>query len=146
MGIHQKQNMLRLTSLLLLLFLITVGSAQESTTTIDVQITNIKNDKGQVLIGLYNAEADWLNTHYRGAFAKIKNRSCLVTFDSIPNGTYAISVFHDKDNDGELDTIFGIPSEDFGSSNNAPANFGPPKWKAAKFEVNGTPVRQEIKL
>ena len=51
-------------------------------------------------------------------------------------GRYAIRLFHDRDDDGELDTdLLGIPSEPYGFSNNAPARFGPPDFEAAAFEI-----------
>lgn len=113
---------------------------------IAVEITNIKSDEGQILIGLYNSETDWLGTPYMGTIGTIKAGVSTVTFDTVPDGTYAISLFHDADGDGSLNTFLGIPTESTGASNNAPANFGPPTWKDAKFEVNGTTVKQKIKL
>ncbi len=110
-------------------------SAQSEVTTIEVEVTNIANDEGQVLVGLYNSEEQWLKKVFKGAFGKIENGKSTVKFTGVPSGIYAISVFHDKDNDGKLDTLFGIPTEDTGSSNDAPSNFGPPKWSVAKFEV-----------
>jgi uncharacterized protein (DUF2141 family) len=80
--------------------------------------------------------------------AEIKNKEAKVSFSDVPDGVYAISVFHDEDNNGKLNMVLGFyPSEATGASNNAPANFGPPKWKNAKFEVkNGQVVKQHIKL
>lgn len=121
--------------------------AQEEGATIKVAITNIASGKGQILIALYDTEDSWLKKLYKGAIGKIVNGESSSIFTNIPAGTYAVSVFHDEDNDGELDTNFlGIPKEDTGSSNNAPANFGPPKWEDAKFEVKGNTVVQTIKL
>ncbi len=85
---------------------------------------------------------------YKGEIAKIFNQRVAITFTDIPNGTYTISVFHDENEDGEINTNFlCIPKESYGASNNAPSNFGPPKWKDAKFEVkNGQTVKQKIRL
>ena len=60
-----------------------------------------------------------------------------MTFENIPEGTYAVSIFHDENNNDKLDSNFiGIPKEDYGCSNNAKGFMGPPKWKDAKFELN----------
>ncbi len=68
----------------------------------------------------------------------VSGQSAIVTFKDLPAGEYAISLFHDVDADGELDSGFmGIPKEPYGFSNNAPVRFGPAKWDAAKFTVNG---------
>ena len=58
-------------------------------------------------------------------------------FANLPAGDYAIKVFQDADDDGELD--FGImgPSEAYGFSNGARATFGPPAWEAARFHFAG---------
>lgn len=44
--------------------------------------------------------------------------------------------------------VFGFyPTEATGTSNNAPARFGPPKWADAKFEVrNNVVLKMEINL
>lgn len=132
--------------ILVVLFIGTAATAQSEKATITVEILNIENNKGQILIGLYDSEGTWLNKHYEGAFGTITGGKCTVSFKSIPVGTYAISVFHDEDEDEELDTFLGIPTEDTGSSNDAPAKFGPPKWEDAKFEVNGGIIKQIINL
>lgn len=134
-------------SLLLLICVVHHMNAQTDTKgVIDVEVKNTSSDEGQILIGLYNSETQWLGTPYEGKVGIVKNGTSTVVFDAIPNGTYAISVFHDADGDGELDTFLGIPTEKTGASNNAPANFGPPKWNDAKFEVKGSNVKQVIKL
>ena len=134
-----------LTSLLLFLFGTFLIQAQN---TIEVEITNFDNNVGVAFVGLYNSEESFLETAYRGEKAEIKNRKVVLTFKDIPDGTYAISTFHDEDENGELSTNFiGIPKESYGASNNAPSRFGPPKWRDARFEVrNGETVYQKIKL
>ena len=62
-------------------------------------------------------------------------------------GSYAIRIFHDVDGDGELGTtLLGIPSEPWGTSNNAVGSFGPPKWHAVKFEIGDEAETQSINL
>jgi len=47
---------------------------------------------------------------------------------------YAVSVFHDENYNGKLDTnLLGIPREGVGASNDARGNFRPPKFGAAAF-------------
>lgn len=131
---------------LIVLLIGTTATAQNVTTTIAVEILQIDKDKGQILIGLYDSEATWLKNPCKGVFGKIENGKCAVIFKDIPVGTYAISAFHDENNDQELDTFLGIPTEDTGSSNDAPAKYGPPKWEAAKFEVKGRAITKIINL
>jgi uncharacterized protein (DUF2141 family) len=130
--------MILFTKHLLILLLSTMTPSQEQTESysITVNIENLKSDDGQVLVGLYDSEADWLSTTYMGEVANISNNSCSVVFKNVPQGIYAVSYIHDTNNNDELDTNFmGIPKEDFGCSNNAKGFMGPPKWEDAKFEL-----------
>ena len=55
----------------------------------------------------------------------------------IDPGRYALSAFHDENDNGELDTnLLGIPSEGYGFGNDASAAFGPPSFEAAALDVD----------
>ncbi|CAM4237921.1 DUF2141 domain-containing protein [Gillisia limnaea] len=124
---------------------ILILSAQNST---EVEIINFDSNKGAAFIGLYNTEDSFLENEYKGKEVEIKDKKAIFTFKDIPDGIYAVSVFHDEDDNGELTTNFlGIPKESYGASNNAKGTFGPPKWENAKFEVrNGEIVKLKIRL
>ena len=56
-------------------------------------------------------------------------------FADIPAGTYALSVWHDANANGRLDTnLIGVPREPVGTSNNAEGRMGPPRFVAAAFK------------
>ncbi len=122
-------------------------SAQIKTQDITVNISNFDTNEGKVMVALYDSETTFLKTPQKGTIGVIENKMSTVTFKKIPDGIYAISVFHDENNNGKLETNFlGIPKEDTGTSNNAPARFGPPKWKDAKFEMKNKSITLDIKL
>ncbi|MCF7569244.1 DUF2141 domain-containing protein [Sabulilitoribacter arenilitoris] len=127
---------------------ITMGFAQEdSVNEIVVNISNLSSNKGQVLVGLYNTEKSFLGNGFKYFKTKIENNSCKVVFKDIPNGTYAISFYHDENENNKMDTNFiGIPKEDYGCSNNAKGFMGPPRWKDAKFQIHNETITQNIKL
>ena len=55
----------------------------------------------------------------------------------IAPGRYALSAFHDENDNGELDAnLLGIPSEGYGFGNDASAAFGPPRFEAAAVDVD----------
>ncbi len=60
-------------------------------------------------------------------------------------GTYAVSLIHDENGNGKLDTALGMPREGFGFSRNPAISFGPPKFKSASFAVNGASA-QTVKM
>ncbi|BAO74254.1 DUF2141 domain-containing protein [Winogradskyella sp. PG-2] len=108
----------------------------EETYSLEVKVEELDSNKGQMFISIYNTETEFLGKSYKGTKSKITNNSCVVTFEDLPKGTYAVSIFHDENNNGKLDSNFmGIPKEDYGCSNNARGFMGPPKWKDAKFQL-----------
>ncbi len=79
--------------------------------------------------------------------ASLKDSVAECRFADVAAGTYAISVWHDIDDNGTLDTNFlGIPKEPVGASNNATGRFGPPKFEKAAFSYEPPQYRQSIQL
>ncbi|MCD9574364.1 DUF2141 domain-containing protein [Flavobacterium soyae] len=119
---------------LITLFICSLMSAQNVKLT--VSVSGIKNNTGIVKVGLYNSDGTFLKTTYKSLSSEIKNNEVTVTFDNLPSGEYAISTYHDENNNGKLDrNAMGIPSEDYAASNNAKGFMGPPAYKDAKFIV-----------
>lgn len=105
---------------------------------IHITIHNLRNEKGYVLLSLYNTEAGFpseASKAFKQVKTKVNGNAVEITVDQIPAGQYAISVLHDENNNGKMDTgAFGIPKEGYGASNDAKATFGPPSFKDARFE------------
>ncbi|GAA4959240.1 DUF2141 domain-containing protein [Algibacter aquimarinus] len=119
----------------------------DSTVDVTVNISNLNSNDGKVFVGLYNTKESFLNKGYKYLSTEIKNNSSTVTFKDVPNGIYAISMYHDENGNNKMDSNFlGIPKEDYGCSNNAKGFMGPPKWEDAKFEIKDKPITQNIKL
>ena len=115
---------------------------------IHVEIDGLRNDKGQVLCALFSSANDFPKRNNKAvAHAKsdISRGHALCEFSGVPSGTYAVSVVHDENSNGKMDTNFmGIPREGVGSSNNAKGRFGPPKFEAAAFHFSGD--RKDLKI
>lgn len=124
------------------------GLILQAQNTITVNISGFESNKGTVMVGLYNEEGNFLKEYHQSASSDIINNKASITFSSIPDGVYAVSCYHDEDANGELNFFMGMyPTEDTGTSNNAPARFGPPKWEDAKFEVKNKEIKTfEINL
>ena len=127
--------------------------AQTSTanpSTIRIEISGLRNGKGHVLCSLY-ASADGFPKVSQKAIAHavspISNRTATCEFSGIKPGTYAVSVFHDENSNGKLDSNFlGIPREGVGASNNARGHMGPPKFDAAAFQFVGGQLDLKITI
>ncbi len=133
-----------LTHLVLLL----TAFALQAQNNIKVTITGFNNNDGKAVIGLYNSEETFLKKEYKAETTTIENNQAIIEFTNVPDGNYAISMFHDQNDNGELDMFMGFyPKEDYGFSNNAPARFGPAKWKDALFTVSENQANEiEINL
>jgi uncharacterized protein (DUF2141 family) len=118
--------------------------------TLTVNITGFRNNQGQASIALFNradAFPKSLDKAVKVVYSPIKNNKASATFENLAAGGYAVSVFHDENNNGKMDSnLFGIPKEGVGASNDAKGHFGPPKYKDAEFTFNGTTETISIKL
>jgi len=104
--------------------------------TLTVNLKGMSTEKGEVSVGLYNEEGQWLKQTYKGLGSPVVGGTGRVVFEDLPEGVYAISTFHDINSNGELDSNFmGIPKEPYGFSNDAKGLFGPASFKDSKFEV-----------
>ena len=144
-----KQIIFTLISCLLSTFslLAQTGEVESNGNTLTVHIQNIKSADGKISVGVYNSSTTWLNKTFKGEVGVIEDGSASVIFENIRNGEYAISLYHDKNDNDRLDSgIFGIPKEPYACSNGAKGRFGPPKWKDAVFVVNDNNPEHIIKL
>lgn len=108
----------------------------QSTVNLKVNFDGLSSDKGKLFVAIYNKKEDFLKTEFKGEVIAIKDGKATVTFKDLPKGVYAVSSFHDENNNGKLDTNFvGIPKEPNACSNNATGSFGPPKYDDAKFTL-----------
>jgi uncharacterized protein (DUF2141 family) len=117
---------------------------------IHVEISGLRNDHGQVLCALFSsAEGFPKNSDKAVAHARseISGGRAVCEFAGIVAGAYAVSVFHDENSNGRLDTkLLGIPREGVGASNNARGHLGPPKFDAAKFQFSGGRLDSKITI
>ncbi|QNM84179.1 DUF2141 domain-containing protein [Polaribacter pectinis] len=112
-------------------------NAQETTYDLTINISGLDSNKGKVLIALYNEEGQFLKKRFKDGITKITDKKATYTITGIPKGEYAVSFFHDENDNNKMDTNFlGIPKEDYGCSNNARGFMGAPKYKDAKFQLS----------
>ena len=78
----------------------------------------------------------------------VKDKRAVLTFTGLPDGTYAIFVFHDVNNNKKMDkNFFGIPKEGYGASNNKLPFAAAPKFSENKFILsNQSFVQLKIRL
>ena len=114
--------------------------------TVAVRVHNVRAVQGAILGGLYS-ESGWNGDAVATAGVPVEDENPVLCFRDVAPGRYAVKLFHDRNGDGDLATnLFGIPSEPFGFSNNAPAQFGPPAFADAAFDVGEVGAAQSVSL
>lgn len=115
-----------------------------------VQVSNFENDKGVCIVCLYdNAKAfSGKGEPLACERVTVANKTAAAVFEAVPEGTYAVSVVHDENNNQKFDTNFlGIPKEGYGASQNKLPFAAAPKFEENKFVVkNNAAVSVNIKL
>jgi len=114
-----------------------------------VIIKGFENDEGNCRFALNNSREVYEreDSVWIGKILSIQNKEVVVTIDSLKFGVYAVKVFQDKNKNEELDAdILGIPTENYGFSNNATGWFGPPSWDKAKFLFNKPDMTIQIDI
>ncbi len=123
-------------SLFTLLFLSSTVFSQNCK--LKVIVSGIEEVTGQISIGVF-ADPEGFpqkDSNSIGIKLEVTNKTMEYTFTKLKKGEYAIAVYHDENNNGELDkNFFGMPTEDYVFSNYATGNFGPPSFNDAKFTL-----------
>ena len=103
-----------------------------------VNVAGFSDNVGKSYIALYRPKDLWpeVNKQFIGKVVSISGQTSTAKFDNLEGGTYAVAVFHDRNNNGKLDkNMLGIPVERYGFSNNARETFSAPSFKSASVEL-----------
>lgn len=109
-----------------------------------VKLENIEDQKGQIMIAVYDSEKEFPNGKgIAGKKAGLKDELCF----KLSPGRYAIAVYHDLNNNERLDkNMLGIPKEAFGFSNNPKITTGAPSFDKAAVTVTNENTTIVIRL
>ncbi len=121
------------------------------TNILTVEVSGFRKIKGNLCVALFdNPEAyrDKNNLQpIRTSSSLLVGDPQTVTFSELPYGDYAIAVFHDENEDLQLNTNFlGIPTEGMGFSNNPPLWKGGPDYETIKFAFTPEQTTISIKM
>lgn len=123
--------------------------ASAAKASVKVNITGLKNTKGNVLICLSSNEKEFPDCR-KDVSARKKvisaTSSDSVTFENVEPGVYALALVHDKNSNGKMDLALFLPKEGFGMSLNPKIRMGKPKFKNSKFTVGSDDIIHNIKM
>lgn len=116
---------------------------------VSVDVTGLRSQKGQILACLTanpRAFPDCSkDPQARKLTVPVAGLGHL-DFGPVPQGRYAISLIHDENSNGRLDTALAIPREGYGFSRDAPVRMGPPRFDKAAFDLGTSPIRMDIRM
>lgn len=121
----------------MIIAMLTVG-ASAAQHTLRMKIKGVESAKGKVSAALYTDQNSFLKFDkvFKSVSAKAEKGGTRLIVENLPDGDYAVAVFHDKNGNGKLDTNFlGIPKEPVAFSNAKMKTFGPPKFKECAFSI-----------
>jgi uncharacterized protein (DUF2141 family) len=131
----------------LVFILTTTASATDNERGLVINVKNIKKAQGSILVAIYTNEQNYMKTPAYSQIIPVSAIGDLAITSTIPFGSYSITLFHDVNDNRNLDTNFlGIPKEPYGFSNDAKAPFGPPSFDAATVSFQEVGDRVEVTL
>ena len=133
------------SSMMAVLALPITASAQDEAASLAINITDIKSGEGRIIIAVH-ADARSYNTlddsaAYAAIVMKPNGDSAGVTLNMVKPGFYAVTLFHDANNNGAFDFDGDRPLEGYGISG-AKHALDEPSFRRARLEVK--PGKQAV--
>ncbi len=106
-----------------------------------VTIKGIQGNTGRLYVALHSdamaTEFPAESSRVSGIWRMVRGDTMRVVFADLPPGRYAVSAYHDADNDQRMNTnLLGVPTEAAGFSNDAAGMMGPPDFDDAAVVVD----------
>lgn len=116
------------------------NAADPNQVRLQISVSGMHSAKGNVTITIYPDES----SHFLDGKYKLARQILPVTlpvthacFAFTAPGYYAVALFHDENDNHHFDTtLFGVPAEGYGFSNNPRLYFGPPDLKRVRFSAH----------
>ena len=113
------------------------SQSKKSDFTLSMKVGNFKTIKGVLRVCMTDKKDDFLKSCTFSKIVAVEDKTVSLKIENIKKGNYAVSVYHDENNNGILETggVFGIPVEPYGFSNNPTMTFGP-SFKKSVFKMS----------
>ena len=108
--------------------------------TLVVAIQGFRNAAGHARVAVFNRAAGFPDDEaaaYRTVVTGISDGQAKARFDDLPLADYAVSMYHDENDDAKLNKgLFGVPREGYGVSNNVIHAMRAPTFEEARFRLD----------
>tara|TARA_B000000477_G_scaffold60273_1_gene50663 strand:- start:387 stop:782 length:396 start_codon:yes stop_codon:yes gene_type:complete len=112
------------------------SQSKKTSLTLTIEVASFENTKGVLRVCVTDQKDDFLKSCAFSKIVTVEDDTVSLKIENIEKGNYAVSVYHDENNNGILETggVFGIPLEPYGFSNNPNMTFGP-SYKKSVFKM-----------
>lgn len=127
-----------LVCLLFSLFL-SADVISQKTFDLSILVTDLENNDGVLQFGLYNDASKFpkVGETYKMVRVETSGKSRKYTFKGLPEGSYAVAIYQDENNNDNCDKNFlGVPTEAYAFSNDIRPLLSVPKYKDCSFQLN----------
>lgn len=130
-----------------LLFLALTGTIPP-TAELEIRLERLRNQRGVLHLCLTRNPAYFPDCRKDPEAVKrsIASAAGPIRLTGMVPGNYALSVMHDENGNGKLDTLMGIPREGFGFSQNPVVRFGPPRFDQVRLIIGTGITRQTVRM
>ena len=108
--------------------------------TLSIEITDVRNSKGHLLLGVYTNDIDYQNKlailKQTVLKTKLKDGKVITTIEGLDPGVYGIALLDDEDWDRKMRYKYLIPQEGFAFSNYFHVGYLKPHFKDFKFVLD----------
>lgn len=113
------------------------GTRAPTSSKLMVQVSGVRPAIGEVAITVYpDDKKRFLAKGGKLARQRVKAAASVRACFWVPQGAYAVAVYHDRDGDRDFDrTLVGLPAEGFGFSNDPDTKTGLPSFGSVRFRV-----------
>jgi len=125
------------------------GTRAPTSSKLMVQVNGVRPVIGEVAITVYpDDKKRFLAKGGKLARQRVKAAASVRACFWVPQGAYAVAVYHDRDGDRDFDrTLVGLPAEGFGFSNDPDTKTGLPSFGSVRFRVGSgervTPIQMK---
>lgn len=115
------------------------GAATAGAADLTVSVVNMETTSGTLFISVYDDAEAYTTSNSDAAVlsgrGKVRGEEYKFTLHNLEPGQYAIKMFHDENDNGEMDSnMLGIPKEGYGFSRNG-GRLGPASWEDAVIDL-----------
>lgn len=87
-----------------------------------IEIKDIRSNLGKLQIAVFDQAEAFKNSDINNLYAAftlpINDKESSITLHNLPKGDYAVTLFHDENNNNDIEmSSMGIPQEGYGTSN-----------------------------